>query len=94
MDVLLTTLANLGGGFTLAAVILLLHRESLRAFREELAKERNMFARALDDIEAHRETDSERHQEVAARLDLILEHTRRQLHQEEHACSTTRPSMP
>ena len=40
MDLLLVSLVNLGGGFTLAAVILLLHREALKAFRDEMATER------------------------------------------------------
>lgn len=40
MDNLLIVLANLGGGFTLAGVILLLHREALKAFREEMSAER------------------------------------------------------
>jgi uncharacterized protein YdcH (DUF465 family) len=40
MEPLWIALANLGGGFTLAGVILLLHREALKAFREEMATER------------------------------------------------------
>lgn len=37
---MIAALLNLGGGFTLAGVILLLHREALKAFREEMATER------------------------------------------------------
>lgn len=40
MDPIVTALVNLGGGFTLAGVILLLHREALKAFREEMVSER------------------------------------------------------
>lgn len=40
MDPVTAALVNLGGGFTLAAVILLLHRDALKAFREEMATER------------------------------------------------------
>lgn len=78
MDPLLTTLANLGGGFALAAVILLLHRESLRTFREELGKERQVFREALVLIQSDRESGTARHQEISSRLDVILEYMRRQ----------------
>jgi len=37
---LITTLVQLGGGFVLAAIILVLHREALKSFREELTEER------------------------------------------------------
>lgn len=40
MDPVVAALVNLGGGFTLAGVILFLHREALKAFREEMASER------------------------------------------------------
>ena len=40
MDPAISALVNLGGGFALAGVILLLHREALKAFREEMATER------------------------------------------------------
>lgn len=97
MDPFLVSLANLGGGFTLAAAILWLHRESLRTFRQELAEERKVFARAVDVIESDQALDSERHQQISARLDVILAHTRGQLHpDQEHACSicTPPPSTP
>lgn len=40
MDPLISSLVNLGGGFVLAAAILMLHREAIKAFREEMSMER------------------------------------------------------
>lgn len=40
MDPLLTGIAQLGGLGALAAAILMLHRESIKAFRDEMASER------------------------------------------------------
>lgn len=40
MDPFTAALVNLGGGFALAAAVLMLHREALKAFREEMATER------------------------------------------------------
>ena len=76
MDPLLSGLVNLGGGFVLAAVILLLHREALKSFREELCKEREVFRQAIQSVETERDVSDRRHQENLARLDLILEHVR------------------
>jgi hypothetical protein len=71
-------LTNLGGGFVLAAVVLLLHRDSLKAFREELATERKMnndnVKCLLDAILHHHEEAVERF----SRLERLLsDHTKK-----------------
>jgi len=47
MDVLTTSLFNAGGMGHLADALLLLHRDAIKAFREELAAERKVFRQAL-----------------------------------------------
>lgn len=40
MEQLITSLINFGGMGTLAAVLLMLHREAIKSFREEMGEER------------------------------------------------------
>ncbi len=61
-------LTNLGGGFVLAAVVLMLHRDSLKAFREELASER---ATHTQEIKSFLEMKLRHHEEVMGRLSTI-----------------------
>lgn len=50
MDPLVLTLANMGGVGALAAVLLLLHREAIKIFREEMTAERAANARIWNAI--------------------------------------------
>jgi hypothetical protein len=58
---ILVTLANLGGGFTIAAVLLWLHKDALKSFREELKEEREANAKS---IKEERELFEQRHQKL------------------------------
>ncbi len=79
MDAILTGLANLGGMGLFAAALFLLHRDALKAFREELKEERKMWSEALERDRAERTSSlailrQERqglHAEVIERLERI-----------------------
>jgi hypothetical protein len=79
MDQLLHSLANLGGMGCLAAALLILHRDALKAFREELERDRQLCTDRLEQDRSERVTNhlqdrTERvqfHQAVMAHLELI-----------------------
>ncbi len=56
MDPVITGLSNLGGMGLFAAALFLLHRDALKAFREELKEERRMWTEALVQDRAERNT--------------------------------------
>jgi|SRR6516225_3852156 len=60
---ILVPLANLGGGFLVAGLLLLLHRDALKAFREELKEEREANARL---VASERALFEERHQKMVS----------------------------
>lgn len=60
-NAILVTLGNLGGGFAIAAALLWLHRDALRAFREELREERAYNSKQIMD---ERELFEQRHQKL------------------------------
>lgn len=59
MEALLTALANVGGLGIFAAALLVLHREAIAAFREELRAERESFnarnAAVVSEMREHHE---------------------------------------
>lgn len=61
-----TVLANLGGGFALAAVILFVHRDAIQHFRKEMQTERESHERIIELILA-------RHDEREKRLSDALQ---------------------
>ena len=65
MDPLITSLINAGGLGLLAAILLLLRRESLKAFREELAAEREQSQRESD---RHYDDRQRKHEVLAAEI--------------------------
>ena len=65
MDAILTGLINAGGLGLLAAALFLLHRESIKAFRDELHEERAMCREAA---ELSRQERQLHHTEVIVRL--------------------------
>lgn len=92
MDPAFTPLINLGVGGAIAAVLIGLHREALRAFREDMKATRESHERTITNLlqsdqeqreltrqafAAALEAISERHAENVNRLDQILEHVRR-----------------
>lgn len=62
---LLLGLTNLGGGFALAAAILYLHRDSLKAFREEMTAERKINN---DNQHAFLDMKLRQHEDIVRRL--------------------------
>lgn len=66
MDALLQTLINAGGLGILAAVLLFLHLQNVRMFREEMGALRTLFK---DEIKAERAQCREEHLEFSAKMD-------------------------
>lgn len=79
MDPLISGMANLGGMGLFAAALFLLHRDALKAFREELKEERRLCTEALIQDRAERlsamsslrQERQEYHIEVIERLERI-----------------------
>ena len=76
---LLANLANLGGVGVLAVCLFYLHRDAIKAFREELGKERSIYREemAIERSERHvsladwKREKAGYHTEVISRLDRI-----------------------
>lgn len=77
MEAAYEVLLNLGGGFAMAVVILILHRESIRSFKDEMQEERETFRQALDKCHETHQDVVLQHKENSVKLEQILEHVRR-----------------
>ena len=83
MDVsLVTSLLNLGGVGVLAAALLLLHREALKAFRQELSEER---LANRQELAIERQVSNERHENIMATLQDHREDSKRDHKETRHA---------
>jgi len=84
VDAILTGLANLGGMGLFAAALFFLHRDALKAFREELKEERKMWSETLERDRAERfasmtilrQERQSYHSELIERLDRIEQEVR------------------
>jgi hypothetical protein len=78
MDQLLHSLANLGGMGCLAAALLILHRDALKAFREELERDRQLCTDRLEQDRSERLTSLQEDRAERANLhQIVLTHLER-----------------
>lgn len=75
MENIINGLANLGGMGLLSAALFYLHRDALKAFREELAKERELWtvAREADRVERAHAHESLRAEKLRLHAELLAE---------------------